>query len=159
MLAEMSARLTTLFVVMTTMLVLASCERPQVSEPPPDKVIVRVYRDREADFAHELDRGLYGFTRAHHTSGSGKWIWVATIEPFHYVEELGGKVAIIKPQLIVLDSASDASLIRGMDVNLTHAINACGPNRTCPAFIPSWVSGEELEAAKQVLAAIATSSH
>ena len=121
-------------------------------------VIVRVYRDREADFAHELDRELYSFANAHQTTGSGKWIWVATVEPFHYAEELGGKVAMIKPQLIVLDRASDVSLIRGMDVNPTQAINACGPNRLCPAFIPSWVSGEELEAAKQVLAAIATSS-
>lgn len=151
-------RLSGLVVVVTTMLVLASCERPQVSEPPPNMVIVRVYRDRGADFAHELDRELYSFANAHHTTGSGKWIWVATIEPFHYAEELGGKVAMIKPQLIVLDRASDVSLIRGMDVNPTQAISACGPNRRCPAFIPSWVSGEELEAAKQILAAIATSS-
>src|ERR1035441_4264797 len=113
----MSGRLSSLVVVMTTMLVLASCERPQVSEPPPDKVIVRVYRDREADFRHELDRKLYSFDSARHTTGSGKWILVATVEPFHYAEELGGKIAIIKPQLIVLDRASDASLIRGMDVN------------------------------------------
>ena len=88
----MLARLSSLVVVMTTILVIASCERSQVSEPPlPDRVIVRVYRDREADFAHELDRELYSFANAHHTTGSGKWIWVATVEPFHYTEELGGK--------------------------------------------------------------------
>jgi hypothetical protein len=154
----MLTRLSSLVVLMTTTLVVVSCERSQVSEAPPNMVIVRVYRDREADFAHELDRELYSFANAHHTTGSGKWIWVATAEPFHYAEELSGKVAMIKPQLIVLDRASDVSLIRGMDVTPTQAIRACGPNRPCPAFIPSWVSGEDLEAAKQVLAAIATSS-
>ena len=155
----MSARLGSLVVVMTASVVLASCERPQVSEPPPDKVIVRVYRDREAEFAHELDRKFYNFTSAHHTTRTGKWVWVATVEPYHYAEELGGKIAMIKPQLIILDRTSNAGLIHGMDINLSEASNACGPNRTCPAFIPSWVSGEELEGTKQVLAAVATDSH
>ena len=155
----MLTRLGSLVVVMTIVLAMASCERSQVSEPPANVVIVRVYRHREADFAHELDRELYSFANAHHTPRSGKWIWVATMEPFHYTEELGGKVAMIKPQLIVLDRASDVSLIRGMVVSPTQAISACAADRPCPAFIPSWVSGEDLDAARQVLAAIATSSH
>jgi len=112
---------------------------------------VRVFRDRESNFAHQLDRKFYNFNGAHHTTSSGKLILVATVEPYHYVEELSGKVATIKPQLVVLNNTSDAGLIRGMDVDVKQAISACGTNRTCPAFIPSWVTGDELEAAKQVL--------
>jgi hypothetical protein len=157
----MLASLKTLVITTMVMVTFVSCERPQLSKTPQDKVIVRVYRDRDANFAHELDRKLYDFTGAHHTTASGKWIWVATVEPYHYPDELSGRMARSKPQIIVLDRSSDASLIRGMDVNLQQAKYACitGTTETCPAFIPPWVSGEELEGAKQVLAAIAPSSH
>lgn len=152
----MLLRLSMVVAVVAAMLVFASCERHRV--PSPDTVIVRVYRDRQSDFARQLDRKFYEFTSAHHATRSGKWIFIATVEPYHYAEELGGKVATIKPQLVVLDHASDASLIRGMDVDIAKAISACGANRMCPAFIPSWVSGEQLEAAKQVLDAISVES-
>ena len=152
-------RLSIVLAAVAAMLVFASCERHQVSEPPPNTVIVRVYRDRDSDFARQLDRKFSEFTSAHHTTSSGKWIFIATVEPYHYVDELGGKVATIKPQLIVLDRASDAGLIRGMDVDVRRAVSACGANRMCPAFIPSWVTGEELEAAKQLLTDISTGSH
>jgi len=130
--------------------------RRQRAESVAPKVIVRVYRDRESDFANELDHKLYGLNNERHTTASGKLIWVATVEPYKYRDELSGKIAMIKPQMIVLDSPTDAKLIRGLDFNLNQAANVCGDNRTCPAFIPSWVSGEELEAAKLVLAEVAT---
>ncbi|MGD0271912.1 MAG: hypothetical protein ABSB14_22795 [Candidatus Sulfotelmatobacter sp.] len=155
--SAMLLRLSGVVAVLATVLASVSCERHRI--PPPDTVVVRVYRDRESDFARQLDRKLYEFTSEHHTTRSGKWIFIATVEPHHYAEELGGKVATIKPQLVVLDQPRDASLIRGMDVNITRAISACGANRMCPTFIPSWVSGEQLEAAKQVLDAISAESH
>src|ERR1700730_18612473 len=136
-------------------LVVASCERSQRS-PLADPVIVRVYRDRKSDFANQLDHKFYDFTSERHRVSSVKWIWVATAEPYNYEDELGGKVAtVIKPQMIVLDDPADASLIPGMEIDLQQARSACGSNRNCPAFIPPWVSGEELEASRQVLAAIA----
>jgi hypothetical protein len=142
------------FVVTLTMLALVSCERWKPSLLS-DAVIVRVYRDRKSDFARQLDHKFYDFTSERHRVGSGKWIWVATVEPSNYKDELRGKVAVIKPQMVVLDDPADASLIRGMDVDLQQATSACGSKRSCPAFIPHWVSGEELEATRQVLAAIA----
>jgi hypothetical protein len=136
------------------MLVLAACERSQRAQSA-DVVIVRVYRDRKSHFAGQLDHKFYDFTNERHRIGSGKWILVATAEPYNYRDELGGKVATIKPQMIILDDPADASLIRGMEVDLREARSACSGDRSCPAFIPPWVSGEELEAARQVLAAIA----
>lgn len=133
--------------VIAVILGCGSCERHKRSDP----VVVRVYRDRESDFANQLDRKLSDFTNAHHTISSGKWIFVATVQPYNYTEELGGKVATIKPQMVVLDRPSDAGLIRGMGVDIKATATACGTNRMCPVFIPSWVAGEELEAAKELL--------
>ena len=107
----MLLRLSTVVAVVAATLVSGSCERHQQSESQPDTVIVRVYRDRESEFAHQLDRKLQDFTTAHLTTSSGKWIFIATVEPYHYTDELGGKVATIKPQLVVLDRASDAERI------------------------------------------------
>jgi len=42
-----------------------------------------------------------------------------------------------------------------MEFDLQRAKNVCDMNKQCPAFIPSWVSGDELEAAKKLLDAIA----
>lgn len=156
----MLLRLSSVIAAVTATLLSGACERrPEQSESSPNTVVVRVYRDRDSDFAHQLDRKLSAFTSARHITRSGKWIFIATVEPYNYAQELGGKVATIKPQLVVLDRASDAELIRGMDVDVKQAISACGADRMCPAFIPSWVSGEELEAAKQALDGLSTDSH
>ena len=121
-------------------------------------VMVRVYRDRNSDFSWELDRRLYEFNdyRNYRRVRSGKVIFVATMEPFDYQKELGGKVAQVRPQVIVLNSPEDERLVGGMQLDLQQGKSACGRNRNCPAFIPPWVSGEELEATKVVFTAITT---
>ena len=116
-------------------------------------VVVRVFRDASADFSHELDRTLYAFDGKHRTE-SGKLIIVATMEGSDY-RKLAEKIALVKPQLIILDSPADMPLLSGMDLDLRQAKSACGRNKNCPAFIPPWVSGEELEATKKVFSAIA----
>ncbi|MGB0036372.1 MAG: hypothetical protein WBP79_12925 [Candidatus Acidiferrales bacterium] len=117
-----------------------------------DFVVVRVCRDAHSDFSRELDAKLYGFSNQHHVH-SGKVIIVATMEG-DYQEELAEKIAQVKPQMIVLDSPADAKLVAGIKFNLRQAKSACGGNRNCPAFIPPWVSGEELEATNQLFSAI-----
>lgn len=137
-----------LFIAVT--LLLPSCHH----SPLADAVIVRVYRDRNSDFSRELDHKLYNFTNQLHRISSGKRILVATVEPFDYKKELGGKVAIIKPQIVILDAPGDANLIEGINFDLQRAKSVCESDRDCPAFIPAWVSGEELEAARKLLEAI-----
>ena len=68
--------------------------------------------------------------------------------------KLAEKIAVVKPQLIILDSPADVMLFNGMDLDLRQARNACGTNKDCPAIIPKWVSGEELEATKKLVSAI-----
>jgi hypothetical protein len=118
-----------------------------------DCVVVRVFRDANADFSRDLDRALYTFGGMHRTE-SGKVIMVATMESSDY-RKLAEKIAVGKPQLIILDSPADVTLLNVVDLDLRQAKSACGRNKDCPAFIPPWVSGEELEATKQVFSAIA----
>jgi hypothetical protein len=115
-------------------------------------VVVRVFRDANSDFSRELDRKLYGFNDQHHVR-SGKLIVVATMEG-NYQNDLTEKLALFKPQMIILDSPADAKLVGGMQFDLQKARSACGRNRDCPAFVPRWVSGEELEATNMLFSAI-----
>lgn len=62
----------------------------------------------------------------------------------------------MKPDLVVLDSPDQLSanpLIRGES---RKAKNTCGNQANCPTFVPSWVSGERLEASQKVLDALST---
>ena len=115
-------------------------------------VVVRVFRDGSSDFSRELDRKLYDFNNQHRVS-SGKLIIVATMEG-DYQKDLAEKIALVKPQIIILDSPADAKLVGGMQVDLQRAKNVCGRNRDCPAFIPPWVSGEEMDATNMLFSAI-----
>jgi hypothetical protein len=114
-------------------------------------VVVRVFRDANSNFSHKLDRKLYGFSN--HRVSSGKYILVATMEG-DYQNGLTEKVALVKPQMIILDSPADVKLVAGMQFDLQKAKSACGKNGDCPAFIPPWVSGEELEATNMLFSAI-----
>lgn len=114
-------------------------------------VVVRVCRDTHSDFSRELDRRLYGFNN--HRVSSGKLIVVAIMEG-DYQEELADKIALVRPQMIILDSPGDVKRAGGVQLDLQNAKSACGRNRDCPAFIPPWVSGEELEATQMVFSAI-----
>lgn len=132
---------------------LGSCRRRQTDE---NLVIVRVFRDSKSDFSSALDRRLYGFNdyKNQRRTSSGKVIFVATMEPFDYRSELAGKIAQVKPQLVILDFPEDAKLLEGVQFDLLRLKSACGRNRNCPAFIPSWVTGEELEATERVFTEI-----
>ncbi len=126
----------------------ASCRRSTDN----NFVVVRVFRDANSNFTRALDRKLYDFNNQHRVS-SGKLIVVATMEG-DYQKELTEKIALVKPQMIILDSPADAKLVGGMQFDLRKAKSACGRNRDCPAFIPPWVSGEELEATNILFSAI-----
>ena len=115
-------------------------------------VVVRVLRDANSDFSRELDRKLYSFNSQHRVS-SGKRIIVATMEG-DYQQELAEKISLVKPQLIILDSPADVEHLVGVQFDVRQTKSACGNDNNCPAFIPPWVSGEQLEATKMLFAAI-----
>jgi len=140
------------FPVIVVVLVLSSFFMSCRSSTDNNFVVVRVFRDGKSDFSRELDRKLYDFNTPHRVS-SGKLILVATMEG-DYRSELAEKIALVKPQMIILDSPADAKLVGGMQFDLRKAKSVCGRNLDCPAFIPPWVSGEELEATNMLFSAI-----
>jgi len=143
-------KLSCMFVIVVAFFsTLESCRRPTDN----NFVVVRVCRDAHSDFSRELDRRLYGFNNRR--VSSGKLIVVATMEG-DYQEELAKKIALVKPQMIILDSPGDVKQVGGVHLDLQNTKSACGTNRDCPAFIPPWVSGEELEATQIVFSAITT---
>jgi hypothetical protein len=135
------------FIALAFSSTLESCRRPTND----NFVVVRVCRDAHSDFSRELDRKLYGLNNRR--VRSGKLIVVATMEG-DYQKELAQKIALVRPQMIILDSLGDLKQVGGVHLDLQNARSACGTNRDCPALIPPWVSGEELEATQIVLSAI-----
>jgi len=139
----------TIVVLLVFSLVFASCRHPTENSI----VVVTVFRDADSDFSRELDKKLYCFNDQNRVS-SGKLILVATMEG-HYRDDLVEKIALVKPQTVILDSPADAKLVGGgMQFDLRKAKSVCGRNRNCPAFIPPWVSGEKLEATNMLFSAI-----
>lgn len=124
----------------------------------PGTVVVRVFRDSQSDFRWDLDSKLYSFNNFDRRLRvtSGKMVFVATVEG-NYKEELSN-IVLFKPQIIILDSISDTQLLSEIQVNLAEARNACGSRGNCPAFIPPWVSGEELEATTKLFDSITRST-
>jgi len=120
------------------------------STPGLNPVIVRVFRDSKLDSRRQLDKKLYAFTGQR--MKSGRPIVVGTFDTDY--EDGLRRLGDWKPQLIVLDSPDD---LPKLELEATHTPtirNACAPPRNCPAFVPTWVSGEQSEAAQLVLNAI-----
>ncbi len=137
-----------LVVLASAVIVLDSCH----SRPSPENiVVVRVFRDSNSAFRPELDRKLWEFNDHKYRVASGKYILAATMETTDYRKDLAQKVAQFKPQLVVLDSPADVSLVPEFTTGVLNAKNACTGETKCPAFIPDWVHGEELEGARKLL--------
>jgi hypothetical protein len=105
----------TLIVALGFCFIMASCNGPKTD----GAVVVRVFRDSGSDFSRDLDNRLYSFNnfkQERHVK-SGKLVFVATMEGNY--KDLLGKIALIKPQMIILDSSADAQLLSGMQVDLT----------------------------------------
>ncbi|MGA8676661.1 MAG: hypothetical protein WB621_15705 [Candidatus Acidiferrales bacterium] len=138
-------------ILMALCSMIAACHHPTDS----NFVVVRIYRDSNSNFARALDRKLYGLNNLENPLRLrwGKVIEVATMEG-DYQEALAGKIAAVKPQVIILDSPADAKQLHGVPFDLETAKNACGAEGNCLAYIPPWVDGEELEATNLVFLAI-----
>lgn len=117
--------------------------------------MVRVYRNRTSPVGRELDRRICEFNAKKPRLASGKAIVVATFEASDYEQFLKDRVQDVKPQLIVLDSPTQIASSAVVERESSHYVNVCAAVHLCatpvPAIVPSWVTGEELEATTHVL--------
>jgi hypothetical protein len=115
---------------------------------------VRVLRDRRSASRREIDKKIISVTG--HRLDSGGVVVVGTYEDDY--DRMLDRIAEIRPQLVILDSPADLDRIRATVGSAVTTTNACGPEHNCPAFIPPWVSGDQLKASEMVLAAAARAS-
>jgi hypothetical protein len=124
--------------------VLAACDAQQRAQTP---VIIHVIRDATAPFAIQLAKATTEFASRMPRLPNGRPVLVATNEGRSF-PELAGKLATTKAaEVVILNAQSDAA-------ELAAASHLGTPTLVCnghPSYIPDWVSGESLNAAKTYL--------
>jgi hypothetical protein len=125
-----------------------SCRRHEMNSP----VVVHIYRDRNGSIEPWLWQEIREFQEAGVRTASGRAIILATYEPADYLKTLGEVGIALKPDLVVLNSASEADTNPALKAELNGARRLCATAGGCPAFVPSWASGEGREAAQRFLA-------
>ena len=113
-------------------------------------VIVRVLRDTKNASLHEIDKKIFAVTGRRLESGG---VILVAVYQENY-DRMLERIAVLHPQLVILDSPADLEKIQGTVGARVVTQNACGSDRNCPAFIPPWVLGDQLEATKLVLAEV-----
>jgi hypothetical protein len=113
-----------------------------------DTVLVRVLRDPNSKFADDLNNRLWQADDRSHKTGAGRIVLISIQDTRNFLASLA-QAATLRPTLIIFDSPEQATAAPELR-NLPRT-DLCKPPLTCPAVIPPWVSGEQLEAAKIVL--------
>jgi hypothetical protein len=120
-----------------------------------EEVVVTVLRDNKSAFFELQEHKLLGLQIRQARTSTGKYIIVESVLPSHddFLKLLsdGPRLSNVKPDLIVLDSPDQRKLSQLLSIESANSSDSCGETTNCPTFIPSWVEGDKLEAAKQVL--------
>ena len=122
-------------------------------------VVVHVYRDRDGVIEPWLSEKMQAFQRSGIRTASGRQIVLATAEPNNYLASLADVGFSLKPELVVLNSGSDAEVSAVLRGELEGATRLCQTSGGCPAFVPSWAKGDPKEAAQAFLTFLAAQKH
>lgn len=135
---------------------MTTCKRTQ------DPIIVNVLRNEKSRSFEVTERKLLRFESLQPKTDSGRPIVVQSIlmndAQFDNILADQQRLSMMKPDLIVLSSPDQAKAILAAQEASVAATNVCGTVVNCPAFIPRWVSGEKLDAARLVLSSLSSSS-
>jgi hypothetical protein len=125
-------------------------------------IIVNVLRNEKSRSFEITEPKLLQFESQRPKTSSGRPIIVQSIlmNQSQFENALADQHGLseMKPDLVVLDSPNQAKASPGIQAQSVRARNICGRIANCPAFIPSWVSGDRLDAAQLVLKALSSSS-
>jgi len=131
--------------VLSTALFFCACNRSKQESP----IVVHVLRDANGSSATRINHALLVFNGTRFTR-TGHPITIATLERRDYPDT----VKVFADQccdLIVLDSPGDVLLDPKLRPELAQARNLCSGRQVYPAFVPSWIIGEQREAAQMFL--------
>ena len=123
--------------------------------PKSSTVVVHLLRDLRSVYGSEVDRRILEFQGSNPRVGSGAPIMIQS-ETGDYKDMLQRQTADTENiDLIILNSAEDASSNMTLQAALPQATNICAGVKACPAdipaIIPQQVSGKEREAAQKFL--------
>jgi hypothetical protein len=138
--------------IVLAMVSFTGCHPKQRQKP----VAVRIFRDLNSPYARELDHRILEFQQTNPHVSSGAPITLETYQAGQYATFLQQHLnQDITTEVVILNSAQDASANPAVQAELGHAVNICAAVRACPAevpaFIPSSVAGASAEAGQQLL--------
>jgi hypothetical protein len=109
-------------------------------------VVVGCYRDMNAPFEPWLTKVSYEFSSRQPRTESGKQILVTTYEMKDFKKGLSDVGTRLRPDLIIVSSASQIPQNSEISKELKNAKNICPSRSPCLAFVPPWVQGDQREA-------------
>ncbi|HVP53736.1 MAG TPA: hypothetical protein VMU45_01990 [Candidatus Eisenbacteria bacterium] len=123
-------------------------------------VVVHIFRDLYSPYAHELDHRILEFQSSNPRLPSGAPIVIQSFNDIEYKTALKGNFARdVKVEVVILNSATDATenpLVAGQ---LAHAVDVCASVKACPANVPAFVlssaTGDQAAAAQVFVDALA----
>jgi hypothetical protein len=124
------------------------------------EVTVTVLVDVDSPAFKVVSHKLVVFGAEQHRTATHKSIAVqnmlmSTSHFKQYLVNRFGTTTGLAPDIVVLGSPEQADLSSITKREAAQARDVCGAVARCPAFIPSWVTGDKLEAAQQVFRALA----
>jgi len=124
-----------------------------------EPVVVNLLRDGKSKTFSIVEHRLLGFQASRPKTTSDRRIVVQSIllDLSRFEQVLADEAALsaLEPDLVILDSP-DQERLSAMADRSAKKSNACGLENNCPAFIPTWVKDDCLEAAEKTLKALAS---
>jgi|SRR5579872_1615267 len=134
-------------------LVLGGCRRGK------DPLVLNLLCDNQSKSFPIAEHKLLKFQAGRPKTSSGRPIIVQSVllDQSKFESLLGDDagLTIMKPDLVILDSPEQEKSTRAARESNKKG-DACNPATGCPTFIPVWVTSDRLDAAEQILKALAS---
>ena len=114
-------------------------------------VHVDVYGQMNSRYESMLASRFRAFSRQKATLSTGRKILVGEVLEANFYDQLANPDYRAKAQIIVLNSEKEASVDPNLAAEFEHARKACTELIPCYLLIPNSVSGEQRDAAQQLL--------
>lgn len=125
-------------------------------------IVVNLLRNEKSRAFGITEPKLLEFESQHPKTSSGRSIIVQSIlmneAQFERTLVDQAQLSAMKPDLVVLDSPDQIRVSSAIEAEAANATNVCGSITNCPAFVPTWVSGERLDAIHAVLKALSSNT-
>ena len=144
----MTAKTTLLVCVCAALLLGTGCK---AKKPVDDYVHVDVYGQMDSRYEPILTARFRSFSRERSKLPSGHKILVSEVLEATFYDRLADPAYRQKAQMIVLNSEQEATADPNLAAEFVHARKACTEQIPCYLLIPNSVSGEQRDAAQQLL--------